>query len=58
MISIFSEMVEQIVEIFMDDFFVYESYFEACLENLKKVFARCEETNLILTWEKCDFMVK
>lgn len=58
MMSIFSEMVEQIVEVFMDDFSVYGSNFEACLENLKKVLTRCEETNLILNWEKCHFMVK
>ncbi|XP_070049294.1 uncharacterized protein [Nicotiana tomentosiformis] len=29
-----------------------------CLDNLDKVLACCEETNLVLNWEKCHFMVK
>ncbi|XP_070042925.1 uncharacterized protein [Nicotiana tomentosiformis] len=32
--------------------------FDDCLANLDKVLARCEETNLVLNWEKCHFMVK
>ncbi|KAL5583197.1 hypothetical protein UlMin_015639 [Ulmus minor] len=32
--------------------------FGSCLENLAKVLERCEETNLVLNWEKCHFMVK
>ena len=27
------------------------------VDNLKKVLSRCEETNLVLNWEKCHFMV-
>ena len=41
----------------MDDFFVYGSTFVACLDNLSKVLQCCEETNLVLNWEKCHFMV-
>ena len=26
--------------------------------NLSKVLQRCEETNLVLNWEKCHFMVR
>ena len=58
MISIFFDMIEDIVEVFMDDFSVYGSSFDNCLINLKRVLQRCEETNLILNWEKCHFMVK
>ncbi|GJW23353.1 reverse transcriptase domain-containing protein [Tanacetum coccineum] len=29
-----------------------------CLDNLDKMLNRCEETNLVLNWEKCHFMVK
>ncbi|XP_070019617.1 uncharacterized protein [Nicotiana sylvestris] len=29
--------------------------FDKCLKNLSKVFVRCEETNLVLNWEKCYF---
>jgi len=56
--SIFTDMIENFIEVFMDDFSVYGSSFEACLENLRKVLARCEEKNLVLNWEKCHFMVQ
>ncbi|XP_070036054.1 uncharacterized mitochondrial protein AtMg00860-like [Nicotiana tomentosiformis] len=42
----------------MDDFSVVGDSFEECLYNLDKVLARCEETNLVLNWEKCHFMVE
>ena len=45
------------MEVFMDDFSVYGSSFDACLDNLSKVLQRCKETNLVLNWEKCHFMV-
>ena len=58
MIAIFADMVEKYMEVFMDDFSVFGSSFDSCLNNLEKVFTRCEETNLVLNWEKCHFMVK
>ena len=58
MMAIFSDLVEEIMDVFMDDFSVYGSSFEGCLENLEQVLTRCEETNLVLNWEKCDFMVE
>ena len=57
MIGIFSDMIEKIMEIFMDDFFVYGDSYEGCLENLRRVLERCEKKNLVLNWEKCHFMV-
>jgi len=48
MLSIFSDMVERFLEIFMDDFFVFGDSFDDCLTNLKKVLNRCEEKNLVL----------
>ncbi|KAK1611944.1 hypothetical protein QYE76_035617 [Lolium multiflorum] len=44
-------------KVFMDDFSVYGNSFDNCLQNLDKVLQRCEETNLVLNWEKCYFMV-
>ncbi|RDX63461.1 hypothetical protein CR513_58106, partial [Mucuna pruriens] len=41
----------------MDDFTVYADSFEACLSNLSKVLRRCIDTNLVLNFEKCHFMV-
>ena len=37
MMSIFSDLVEEVMEIFMDDFSVYGSSFEDCLKNLETV---------------------
>jgi hypothetical protein len=58
MMAIFSEFIEKIMEVFMDDFSVYGSSFDDCLANLAKVLKRCIETNLVLNWEKCHFMVQ
>ena len=58
MMAIFSDMVEKTIEIFMDDFSVLGNSFDNCLENLRSVLVRCEETNLVLNWEKCHFMVQ
>ena len=57
MLSIFGDMVERFLEIFMDDFSVFGDSFDDCLTNLEKVLSRCEEKNLVLNWEKCHFMV-
>ena len=58
MMAIFSDMVEKTIEVFMDDFSVLGKSFDNCLENLRQALIRCEETNLVLNWEKCHFMVK
>ena len=57
MMGIFSDMIEIILEIFMDDFSVFGDSYEGCLENLRNVLERCQEKNLVLNWEKCHFMV-
>ena len=46
--SIFSDMIEKIMEVFMDDFTVYGKTFDDCLENLDKVLQWCEEKHLVL----------
>jgi hypothetical protein len=58
MMSIFFEMVEKIMEVFMDDFTIYDKTFNDCLENLDRVLQRFEEEHLVLNWEKCHFMVR
>jgi len=57
MLAIFSDLVENCIEVFMDDFSVFGSSFQSCLENLNTVLKRCVETNLVLNWEKCHFMI-
>ena len=46
--SIFSEYIENIIEVFMDDFSVYGSSFDDCLKNLTLILKKCIETNLVL----------
>ena len=58
MMSIFSNMVEKLIEVFMDDFSVFGSNYDECLYHLKSVLKRCEECNLVLHWKKCHFMVQ
>ena len=58
MTAIFSDLIENTMEVFMDDFSVYGGTFDLCLENLSNVLHRCEEVNLVLNWEKCHFMVQ
>ena len=58
MMAIFSYLSERTIEVFMDDFSVLGKSFDNCLENLRQTLIRCEETNLVLNWEKCHFMVK
>ena len=58
MMSIFLDLVDKVMEIFMDEFSVFRSSFEECLNNLAVVLQRCKEKNLALNWEKCYVMVK
>nr|GFA12339.1 reverse transcriptase domain-containing protein [Tanacetum cinerariifolium] len=58
MMAIFHDMIEKTMEVFMDDFSVFGDRFSSCLTNLDKTLNRCEETNLVLNWEKCHLMCK
>ncbi|GJZ39076.1 reverse transcriptase domain-containing protein [Tanacetum coccineum] len=58
MMAIFHDMIEETMEVFMDDFSVFGDSFSSCLSHLDKMVKRCQETNLVLNWEKCHFMVK
>ncbi|CAM9000347.1 unnamed protein product [Rhodiola kirilowii] len=55
--SIFSDLIGSFIEVFMDDFTVHGDTFDACLDNLSTVLARCVSMNLVLNYEKCHFMV-
>nr|GEY18983.1 reverse transcriptase domain-containing protein [Tanacetum cinerariifolium] len=58
MMAIFHDMIEKTMEVFMDDFSVFENSFQSCLSHLEKMLKRCKDTNLCLNWEKSQFMVK
>lgn len=47
----------EIMEVYMNDFFVFGDSFDVCLSNMEKKLKRCEETHLSLNWEKCHFIV-
>ncbi|GJZ98640.1 putative reverse transcriptase domain-containing protein, partial [Tanacetum coccineum] len=57
-IAIFHDMIKKTKEVFMDDFSVFGDSFDSCLSNLEKMLKQCEDTNLVLNWEKCHFMCR
>ena len=48
MFLIFSDLIDDYVEVFMDDFSVYGSNFANYLENLSKDLDRCKKHGLVL----------
>nr|GEV20619.1 reverse transcriptase domain-containing protein [Tanacetum cinerariifolium] len=58
MMAIFHDMIKKTMEFFMDEFLVFGDSFSSCLSHLDTMLQRCEDTNLVLIWEKCHFMVK
>nr|GEW85240.1 reverse transcriptase domain-containing protein [Tanacetum cinerariifolium] len=58
MMAIFHDMIEKTMEVFVDDFSVFGDSFSSCLSYLDTMLQRCEDTNLVLNWEKCHFMIK
>ena len=46
-----SEYVENIKEVFMDNFTVYENSFDVCLQNLIKILQRCIDVDIDLDFE-------
>ena len=43
MMSLFSDLIEDCMEVFMDDFSVYGDSFNLCLDGLSRVLDRCVE---------------
>jgi len=58
MMSIFFYFITKIVKVFIDDFTVHGDSFDECLHLLTLVIKGCIETNLVLNFEKCHFMVE
>jgi hypothetical protein len=56
-IGIFFDMVNDCMEIFMDDFTPYGTYFDEALANLEKVLKRCIQYHLSLSIETCHMMM-
>nr|GEV74290.1 reverse transcriptase domain-containing protein [Tanacetum cinerariifolium] len=48
MMAIFLDMIEKMMEVFLDDFSVFGNSFRTCLSHLDKMLKRCKDTNLYL----------
>jgi hypothetical protein len=58
MMSMVSDYVEKIIEVFIKDFTMFGDSFYKCLENLLLVLKKCIKTNLILNYKRCYLMVE
>ena len=58
MLSVYANMVEDLMEVFIDDFSVVGDTFEVCLEHLSQALQIRVEMNLVFNWEKFLFIVK
>jgi len=58
MMSIFSDFITKMMEVFIDDFTVHGDSFDECLHHLTLVLRRCIDINLVLNFEKFHFMVE
>lgn len=58
MMSIFTDFIEKIMKVFMDDFSVYGSLFSPCLSILCRVLQRYDEKHMVPSRVKCHFMVR
>jgi hypothetical protein len=55
-LAIFSNLTNDCMEVYMDDFTVHGKDFQEALTSLEKVLIRCKETNLSLSNEKSKMM--
>jgi hypothetical protein len=47
MMAIFSDLIEKVMEVFMDEFSIYGKTLEDSLASLDKVLKRCQMANLV-----------
>ena len=56
-LNMFSDLIHDKVDIYMDDFTPYGIPFYESLDNLDKFLQRCREMNMSLSKEKCNMMM-
>jgi hypothetical protein len=56
-LSIFSYLINEGIEVYMDDFTPYGTNFDQAIRNLEKVLERCISTRICLSREKCHMMM-
>jgi len=57
MLSLFFDIVEWFLEIFMNDFYIYGDFFDQCLYHLELVLQRCAK-KIDIKLGECHFIVK
>nr|GFA77026.1 reverse transcriptase domain-containing protein [Tanacetum cinerariifolium] len=48
MMAIFHDMIEKTMEVFIDDFLVFENSFQSFLSHLERMLKRCEDTHFMV----------
>ena len=56
-LNIFLDLINEGLEVYMDDFTLYEDDFDPALDTLEKVLQHCIATRLYLSHEKCYMMM-
>ena len=56
-LAIFSNLIHECVDVYVDDFFVYGNELDESLQNLEKVLIRCIGSNLSFSNEKCFMLL-
>jgi len=56
-LSIFADLINEGLEVYMGDFTSYEDSFDPALDTLEKVIKHCITTRLCLSHEKCYMMI-
>ena len=56
--TIFSDFIQESMEVFMDDFSIFGLSFDVCLGHLMQILDVCVKKRLVLSWEKSYLMVR
>ena len=56
--AIFSDFIGESMEVFIDDFSIFEPSSDACFEHLTQILDVCVKKHLVLSWDKSHFMVR
>ena len=56
-LGIFSDLIQDCMEIYIDDFTTYGDEYDQALDNLDEVLTICQDTNLSLSNEKCKMLM-
>ena len=56
--AIFSDFIEESLEVFIDDFLVFKPSFDTYLEHLTQILDVCVKKRLVLSWVMSHFTVR